>query len=268
MPTDYQRVEKAIRFLDEHASEQPSLARVAESVGLSESHFQRLFKRWAGVSPKRFLQFITAEHAREVLAESENVLDAAYETGLSGPGRLHDLTVSVHALTPGEMRAGGAGVTFQIGEAETRFGRASISWTDRGVSALTFDGDARERWPDAEYQVDTKGAQALADRLFYGGAATLQLKGTNFQIKVWEALLRIPEGRLATYKDIAAELRTPTASRAVGTAVGANPIAYLIPCHRVIRTTGAFGGYRWGMARKRAMVGWEAAQRVRTAPPQ
>jgi len=271
MPSDYERVEQAIRFLDEHANEQPSLVRVAESVGLSDSHFQRLFKRWAGVSPKRFLQYITAEHAREVLSESENVLDAAYETGLSGPGRLHDLTVNVHALTPGEMRAGGAGVAFHTGEAETRFGRASISWTDRGVSALTFDGDARERWPNAEYQVDAKGAQALADRLFDGGAATLQLKGTNFQIRVWEALLRIPEGRLATYKDIAKEVRTPAASRAVGTAVGANPIAYLIPCHRVIRTTGAFGGYRWGMARKQAMVGWEAAQRARSAahrPPQ
>ena len=260
MTSDYQRVEQAIRFLDEHAAEQPSLVRVAKAVGLSESHFQRLFRRWAGVSPKRFLQYVTAEHAREVLSESANVLDASYETGLSGPGRLHDLTVNVHALTPGEMRSGGKGVKFQMGEAETRFGRASIAWTERGVSALTFGGDARERWPNAEYEADAAGARELAERLFEGGEVTLQLKGTNFQIRVWEALLKIPEGCLATYRDIAAEVCTPKASRAVGTAVGANPIAYLIPCHRVIRTTGAFGGYRWGMPRKRAIVAWEAAQ--------
>ena len=249
-----QRVEQAIRFLDEHAAEQPSLARVAEAAGLSESHFQRLFRRWAGVSPKRFLQYITAEHAREVLDESANVLDASYETGLSGPGRLHDLTVNVHALTPGEMRGGGKGVTLAHGEADTRFGRAWMAWTERGVTALTFDGNLRDRWPNAVYRQDPDGACDLAARLFDGGEVTLQLKGTNFQIRVWEALLRVPEGALTTYSGLARELGTPKAARAVGSAVAMNPVSFLIPCHRVIRSTGVFGNYRWGAARKKAMV--------------
>jgi len=272
MPSDYERVERAIRFLDEHHQEQPSLAEVADAVSLSESRMQRLFRRWAGVSPKRFVQYLTAQHARAVLRESGNVLDAAIATGLSGPGRLHDLTINIHALTPGEIRSAGEGVELRHGIAPTPFGPAFLAWTDRGLVAISFDttqaeADERARWPAATLRADQTGATKLAKQVFEGGKVTLQLRGTNFQIRVWEALLRIPEGGLVTYGQIAKTLGSPAASRAVGTAVGANPVAYLIPCHRVIRATGAVGGYRWGTPRKRAIMAWEAARQASSDRP-
>ncbi len=271
--SDGARVERAIRFLEQRADEQPELADVAAAVDLSEYHFQRLFRRWAGVSPKRFLQFLTAEHARRLLADSSSVLDAALETGLSGPGRLHDLTVNVHAMTPGEVRRRGAGTTIRYGLVDSPFGECVLACTDRGISGLGFaadgglDGtlaDLRARWPAADWRRDDGAARPLAERAFAPATRSpglaLHVQGTNFQIRVWEALLRIPEGALVTYGDIARSLGLPGGARAVGTAVGANPISYLIPCHRVIRATGAFGGYRWGLPRKKAILGWEAAR--------
>jgi AraC family transcriptional regulator, regulatory protein of adaptative response / methylated-DNA-[protein]-cysteine methyltransferase len=272
MELDYARIEKAIRYLDENFRRQPELAEVAAAVGLSEYHFQRLFRRWAGVTPKRFLQFLTAEYARGLLQESYTVLDAAYEAGLSGPGRLHDLLVNVDGVTPGEARRLGAGVTIRYGVHPSPFGDCLVAGTDRGVCAVTFldeEGQAgalagvAERWKNADLRADQAATAPLAERIFATGGrepVPLHLDGTNFQIRVWEALLRIPGGSLVTYEQIATSLGSPAALRAVGTAVGRNPIAYAIPCHRVIRKTGAFGEYRWGTARKRAMLGWEAAR--------
>jgi AraC family transcriptional regulator of adaptative response/methylated-DNA-[protein]-cysteine methyltransferase len=260
---DYQRVERAIRFLDEHHTEQPSLPRVAAAAGLSESHFQRLFKRWAGVSPKRFLQYATAEHARQLLLDSRPVLEAALDAGLSGPGRLHDLTVNVHAMTPGEIRQGGAGTTVRYGLHDTPFGHCFLARTERGVCALRFgDGLAEERarWPAAEFVRDDAATAEVAARAFAGGAISLDLHGTNFQIRVWEALLRIPTGSVTSYGALARRIERPGAARAVGRAVGSNHIAVLIPCHRVLRETGAFGGYRWGLERKRALLACESSR--------
>jgi AraC family transcriptional regulator of adaptative response/methylated-DNA-[protein]-cysteine methyltransferase len=265
------RVTKAIRLIEERWRSQPELTEVAAAVGLSGPHFQRLFRRWAGVSPKRFLQYLTAEHARRLLKDSRSVLDAAYEAGLSGPGRLHDLTVGVHALSPGELRRSGEGVTVRHGFHESPFGECLLATTDRGVCGLSFvsDGgrgetleDLRERWPRAAVLRDDEGTRPIAERIFAseGPEGSLHVQGTNFQIRVWEALLRVPEGALVTYSDLARAVGAPKAARAVGSAVARNPISYLIPCHRVIRSTGGFGNYRWGAARKRAMVGWEAAR--------
>lgn len=274
--TDYLRVEKAISYLEENYRGQPDLREVAERVGLSEFHFQRLFRRWAGVSPKRFLQFLTAEHARGMLEDSSTVLDAAYSAGLSGPGRLHDLMVSIHALTPGEMRRRAAGVTIQYGVHDSPFGEALLATTERGVCALAFLGDERgrpemvsdlrERWPGADVRENPSATQPYAERIFgpTGSAPDrplpLVVRGTNFQVKVWEALLQVEPGEVTTYERLATSIGAPKAVRAVGTAIGRNPVALLIPCHRVIRKTGAFGQYRWGASRKRAILGWEAAR--------
>ena len=236
---DYARVEKAIRFLDENAGRQPELREVAEQVGMSEFHCQRLFRRWAGVSPKRFLQFITSKRAGELLTH-RSALDASYELGLSSPSRLHDLMVSVNAVTPGEMRSGGAGLEIRWGVHPAPFGDCLIGITDRGVCELTFLSEEELREGQA------------------GDHVEVLLGGTNFQLQVWRALLEIPTGQVTSYGDIARSIGSPLASRAVGSAVGANRIAYLIPCHRVIRGTSGFGGYRWGMPRKRAMLAWEA----------
>lgn len=271
--TDYARIERAIHFLESSAPQQPSLSDVAASVNLSEFHFQRMFTRWAGISPKRFLQFQTTQHAKDLLAASRNVLDVAYRTGLSGGGRLHDLFVTVEAMTPGEFKQGGRGVRISTGVHDTPFGECFIALTERGVCRMSFapETDAgtalaelRRDWPHAVIATDPERTRAVAEQIFRrdAGASTDQLRarlrGTPFQIKVWEALLRIPEGAVASYEDIALAIGRPTAMRAVGTAVGRNPIAYLIPCHRVIRKTGAFGDYRWGSARKRAMLAWES----------
>jgi AraC family transcriptional regulator of adaptative response/methylated-DNA-[protein]-cysteine methyltransferase len=272
----YPIIEQALLYLDANVKKRPSLAEVAASVGMSEFHFQRLFTRWAGVSPKRFLQFQTLAHAKQLLRESRSLLDATYEAGLSSPGRLHDLFVSVDAVTPGEFKRGGEGLDIAYGVHETPFGDCLIAVTGRGVCALWFLAESgfegalerlRAQWPEARVSEDPSLTAAYAERIFGGAPARagapplrLFLRGTNFQLKVWEALLRIPPGGVTTYEEIAEAIGAPGASRAVGAAVGANPVAYLIPCHRVIRKTGAFGGYRWGVARKRAMLGWEAAR--------
>ena len=280
MMSDYARVEQAIRFLDENARRQPSLPDVADHVGLSEAHLQRLFTRWAGVSPKRFVQWQTVEHAKRLLRESRaSVLDASYEAGLSGGGRLHDLFVTAEALTPGEYKSGGEGVDIAYGVHETPFGDAFVATTARGVCALSFldvsrpraeeaaraVAELREGWPAATLRADDAATGAIAERVFspLGAAAerpaplSLLLKGTNFQLMVWRALLRVPAGAVTTYEELAAATGSPTAVRAVASAVARNAISYLIPCHRVIRKSGVFGDYRWGPARKRAMVMWE-----------
>ena len=269
---DYTRIERAIRFLDAHAREQPDLDTVAAAAGLSPHHFQRLFRRWAGISPKRFVQFLTAGHARELLAARHNALDTALASGLSGSGRLHDLMVNVYAATPGELRERGAGLTIRYGFAPTPFGECLIARTERGICHLAFvDGGRRgaqaelmARWPEARFTRATDIA-ALARRLFApngdnGRPLALHLHGTNFQIRVWEALVRIPAGAAVCYEDLAAALGAPAATRAVASAVAANPVAFLIPCHRVIRKTGAFGEYHWGTTRKQALLAWEAAR--------
>ena len=276
--TDYDRIERAIIFLDEHATEQPSLARVAEEVDLSESHLQRLFTRWAGISPKRFLQFQTVAHARSLLTESRSLLDATYEAGLSSAGRLHDLFVTIDAVTPGEYKRAGEGLTIEWGAHETPFGECVVGATPRGICGLNFalaDGAAgalarlAETWEGARMIENPRATHAAVEQIFGvadGPRAPLSVlvKGTNFQLKVWEALLRIPLGSVATYEEIAVAAGSPRAVRAVGSAVGQNPVSYLIPCHRVIRKTGAFGNYGGGIARKRAMLAWESAKRDAT----
>ena len=272
---DYGRVERAIRYLESHFLEQPGLEDIARATGLSAFHFQRLFSRWAGISPKRFLQFLTAEYARGLLRESPSVLDAAYEAGLSGPGRLHDLIVTIHAATPGEMKARGAGLTIRYGVHPSPFGDCFIAITDKGICTLSFlagrgigeaIGRLRSDWQDAMRIEDAKATGDMMKRIFdsspQGNAIPLHafVKGTNFQVKVWEALVRIPPGFAVSYEEVAARIGDPKAVRAVGTAAGRNPVAYLIPCHRVIRKTGAFGNYGGGKARKMAILAWEGAK--------
>jgi len=266
----YAVVAQAIRYLRGHAAQQPTLAELAQAVHLSEFHLQRVFAQWAGISPKRFLQYLSKEHARAALRASADVLQASAAAGLSGPGRLHDLMVSCEAMTPGEIKSGGAGVTLCWGQAETPFGTALAGWTPRGLCYLAFlDGDAAQRhqelcaaWPAAQLQCDDTQAQALLDQVFPGplqpGRLHLLLRGTNFQLKVWEALLRLPPGQRVSYTQLAALAGVPRAQRAVGSALAANAIAYLIPCHRVIREGGDSGHYRWGEERKVAMLAWEA----------
>jgi AraC family transcriptional regulator of adaptative response/methylated-DNA-[protein]-cysteine methyltransferase len=271
---DYSRIEKAILFLEGNYPRQPELHEVAESVNLSEFHFQRLFRRWAGISPKRFIQFLTLEHAKRLLGGPHNVLDATYDAGLSSPGRLHDLFVNIEAMTPGQFKARGAGLSISYGFHPTPFGECLLSVTDRGICGLGFVPEAgraealadyQSRWPEARWQENERATQPYIRRIFGGGKPdgsrpiTLVLHGSNFQLKVWEALLKIPMGSVIPYEDLAAEVCSARAARAVGGAVGKNPIAFLIPCHRVIRKAGGIGGYHWGTARKKAMLAWEAA---------
>lgn len=285
---DYRRVEKAIGFLRERFRDQPTLREVADHLGMSPYHVQRLFKRWAGVSPKRFLQFVTLEHAKALLRDSETVLDATYGSGLSSPSRLHDLFVTIEGVTPGEYRNGGEEVVIRWGVHPTPFGRALFAATDRGLASLTFlssggHDDAltsvREAWPKAELlhapgatlpvasglfgEPDERGSLASSPAIVRGSERgpllRLHVHGTNFQLRVWEALLRIPEGSAVTYADVARAIGDPKAARAVGQAVRHNPIAVIIPCHRVLRSGGEFGRYRWGSDRKRAILGWESA---------
>ena len=272
---DYSRIEKAILFLEENYHRQPELHEVAESVNLSEFHFQRLFRRWAGISPKRFIQFLTLEHAKRLLGGAHSVLDATYDAGLSSPGRLHDLFINVEAMTPGEFKAQGEGLRIGYGFHPTPFGECLLCVTERGICGLGFIaaggrdeafGDFQSRWPEAHWQENARFTQPYLRRIFGGEKQngdrpiTLVLQGTNFQIKVWEALLKIPMGSVVPYEELAVAVCSAQAARAVGGAVGRNPIAFLIPCHRVIRKAGGIGGYHWGTARKKAMLVWEAAQ--------
>jgi AraC family transcriptional regulator of adaptative response/methylated-DNA-[protein]-cysteine methyltransferase len=273
---DYQVVEQAIRFLEAHFRRQPTLDEIAASVHLSKYHFQRLFKRWAGISPTQFLHFLTVEYAKERLRESQSVLDATLDAGLSSAGRLHDLFVTLEAVTPGEYRRQGAGLRIAYGFHDTPFGRCLVATTARGICALQFvpagDGAAAleilaGRWQRATLVEEPGETGPLVERIFSvsGDPARpfhLVLKGTNFQVKVWQALLAIPAGAMVSYRDVAAYLGQPRASRAVGHAVAENPVAYLIPCHRVITAAGEIHRYRWGTARKKAMLGWEAGRRA------
>lgn len=275
MSRDYRTVEQAIEYLEEHSRQQPDLKQVAESVHLSEYHFQRLFTRWVGISPKRFLQYLTKERAKALLEESESVLETTYEAGLSSPGRLHDLFVTCEAVTPGDYKAQGEDLEIVYGFHATPFGDCLLAATDKGICDLIFvRGEDRDqalaalhkRWAKASLVEDSGRTKPFVTQLFTwlsGGEArslSVHLRGTNFQIKVWEALMRIPSGTVVSYEDIALSIGMPKSARAVSNAVARNPIPVLIPCHRVIRKMGAFGGYRWGMSRKKALLGWEAAR--------
>jgi len=267
---DYARVERAISHLEENFRDQPELETISEAVGLSTAHFQRMFKRWAGISPKRFVQYLTLDHARQRLADSAAVLDASYDSGLSGPGRLHDLFVTYEAMTLGDYKREGDGIEIVYGVHPSPFGPCFIGQTERGVCALGFADDAasstpledfKERWCNADFHEDHGQTAGTAARIFgaAGEKLALDLRGTNFQLKVWEVLLRIPPGAVVSYDALAGALDKPGAARAVGSAVAANPVSYLIPCHRVIRKSGRFHNYYWGPERKRAMLAWEAA---------
>lgn len=266
----YATVAQAIHYLRAHAREQPDLETLAGALNLSGFHLQRLFSEWAGISPKRFLQFLSKEEARRRLRASASVLEASLASGLSGPGRLHDLMLSCEAMTPGEYARGGAGLEIAYGSAATPFGEAFVARTARGICRLEFLPGAaalqalREEWPQARLHADPAAAREILNTVFQRGANPaplhLLLRGSNFQIQVWQALLRIPPGHLASYGQIARALGKPQAARAVGSAIGANPLAALIPCHRVIRENGDFSDYRWGVERKQALIALEAAQ--------
>ncbi len=266
---DYQRIAKAIHFLRKTAQQQPSLDQVAAHVGLSPHHFQRLFKRFSGVSPKRFLQHLTSNHAKQLLRQSASVLETSFAVGLSSPGRLHDLLINTEAVTPGEYKSAGKGLTISYGRHPSPFGDCLIATTARGICRLSFLNDdftaglrdLQQAWPNAELQRAEKLTAPLAAQIF---SRTMQVKplplllrGSNFQLKVWQALLQIPPGAITTYGYLAEKLNHPGASRAVGSAIGQNPIGYLIPCHRVLRGDGNPGGYRWGIDRKLTILGCE-----------
>lgn len=276
-------IARAIAFLAEHYAEQPSLGLLAEQAGLHPHHFQRVFKQWAGISPKRFAQFLTVEHAKALLQADESVLGAALDVGLSGPSRLHDLFVACEAMTPGEYKARGCDLELRYGVHDSPFGRMLVAVTDRGICALRFVAppgaspsrdqvlddravaDMLEDWAEARIVHAPAATEAVARSLVCPDSGRprhpLLLRGTNFQIKTWQALLRIPPGAVASYRQVARAIGAPKAARAVGRAIGANPIALIIPCHRVIRETGALGGYRWGTPRKRALLAWESGLR-------
>lgn len=272
---DYERVASTIRYLDQHHTDQPDLNALAQGAGLSPFHFHRLFSTWSGVTPKDFLQCLTLEHVRALLRTGASVLEAALDAGLSGPGRIHDLCVTLEAASPGELKNGGAGLTIQYGFAATPFGKAMIGEAARGICHLSFlDRGGREaarqllhdQWPAAKRQRSDENAARLARTIFRRPGpdqATRRLRAfvraTPFQLRVWRALLRVPSGSLVTYGRLSAAIHQSSAARAVGSAVGANPVAFVIPCHRVIRETGVLGNYRWDPIRKRAMLGWEMA---------
>lgn len=272
---DYERVARIIRYLDAHHAEQPSLADLAGHLGLSPFHFHRLFSEWAGVTPKDFLQCLTLAHAKQLLRDGKSALDAALSAGFSGPGRLHDLCVTLEAASPGEVKSGGKGWQILFGFADTAFGECIMGDGPRGICYLAFvDGEGRrgaqaslqDAWPEARLARDDKAAARLAAEVFQHGVVEEKrprlrayVKGSAFQVRVWNALLHVPPGSLVTYGRLAAAIGQPSAARAVGSAVGSNPLAYLIPCHRVIRETGLIGDYRWGQLRKRTMVAWETS---------
>jgi AraC family transcriptional regulator of adaptative response/methylated-DNA-[protein]-cysteine methyltransferase len=267
---DWKRMGRAIRYLSEHYLEQPRLEDAAESVGLSPFHFQRLFTRYVGVSPKNFVGHLTLDHARQELAGGQSVLGAALDAGLSGPSRLHDLCLKIEAMTPGDYARGGEGVVIEYGFVDCPFGIALIMATEKGVCGVAFDDnnedammdDMRARWPRATYRENKPRTESIARQIFEntGGDLPLHLIGTPWQIKVWQALLEIPSGRVTSYRNIAQKVHSAKASRAVGTAVGRNPISWLIPCHRVLGSDGTLHGYHWGLTRKRSMLALEAAR--------
>ena len=270
---DFQRIEMAIRFIRENFREQPDLETIARQIHLSPFHFQRLFQDWAGVSPKKFLQFTSLEYAKKLLADQDTLANVSYETGLSGSSRLHDLFIQIEGMTPGEYKDAGRNLHIHYSCAETIFGQILMASTQKGICHISFVVDVQQapeaiiahRFPAAMLEQRTDPFQEQALKFFREdwsdlNSIKLHLKGTPFQIKVWNALLQIPSGVLKSYQRIAAEIGDPKASRAVGTAIGSNPIAYLIPCHRVITSAGQLGGYHWGVDRKSALIGWEAAR--------
>ncbi|MDB5014747.1 MAG: methylated-DNA--protein-cysteine methyltransferase [Daejeonella sp.] len=270
---NYNRIANAIDYIKQNFKGQPNLDEVAEKVNLSPFHFQRLFSDWAGVSPKKFLQYISIEYAKEILKTKQATLfDAAYETGLSGTGRLHDLFIKIEGMTPGEYKNGGENLSINYSFYESPFGDTLVASTLKGVCYLAFSEDQStslnlliNRFPNAHFQEQQDFIQKNALNIFNQdwsklNQVKLHLKGTDFQLKVWEMLLKIPMGTLSTYGSIAKDLINPNASRAVGTAIGSNPVAFLIPCHRVIQSNGSLGGFMWGTTRKTAIIGWEAAK--------
>jgi AraC family transcriptional regulator of adaptative response/methylated-DNA-[protein]-cysteine methyltransferase len=287
--SDYDRVRRALEYLTARWRKQPSLDDVAEHVGLSPSHFHHLFRRFAGITPKAFLQAITLDHAKALLKDSASVLDATYEVGLSGPSRLHDLFVTHEAMSPGEWKAGGEGLTLLYGYAQSPFGEALAVMTDRGLAGLGWvdeklapgkAGDSGKaaggragamadmvrRWANARFIEDQALADRTIQRIFEPGhwkhnqPLNIVMLGSDFEVRVWQALLKIPMGRATTYGDVAKHIGKPTAARAVGAAVGRNPISFVVPCHRVLGSSGALTGYHWGLTRKQAILGWEAGQ--------
>ncbi len=275
---DYALVRRAIKFLSEHWTDHPDLDDLARHIGLSTAHTQKLFKRWCGLSPKEFVQAITVDHARSLLGGAASILDAAHEVGLSGGSRLHDLFVDHEAMTPGDYKRRGEGLAIVYGFHPSPFGEVLVLATARGVAGLAFVdednnqtraealADMTSRWPAATFVENTAGTSAHVTRIFEPAAwqpeqpVRLVLIGTDFEVRVWEALLRIPMGRAVSYADIARHLGKPSASRAVGSAVGRNPISFVVPCHRVLRGDGTLGGYHWGLTRKKALIGWETGR--------
>jgi AraC family transcriptional regulator, regulatory protein of adaptative response / methylated-DNA-[protein]-cysteine methyltransferase len=272
---DYDVVRRAIAHIGGNWRTQPDIADIAEAAGVSATDLHHLFRRWAGLSPKAFLQALTLDRARALLRESASVLDASYEVGLSGPGRLHDLFVTHEAMSPGEWKAGGESLTIAYGFHPSQFGSALIMTTARGLAGLAFAdagqepavlADMQARWPKATYVEDSAGTRPFARRVFdstrwrSGEPLRVVLIGTDFEVRVWDALLKVPMGQLTSYSEIAAKVCTPAAARAVGAAVGRNPICFVVPCHRVVGKNGSLTGYHWGLTRKRAMLGWEAGK--------
>jgi AraC family transcriptional regulator of adaptative response/methylated-DNA-[protein]-cysteine methyltransferase len=270
---DYQRIAEAIEYIKTHFKNQPDLEAIASQVHLSPFHFQRLFSQWAGISPKKFLQYISIEHAKKLLKENKaTLLDAALETGLSGTSRLHDLFVKIEGMSPAEYKQGGKDLQINYSFADSPFGSIIIAATTKGICYMAFIENEdlgllllQQQFPNASFTQQMDVIQQNALCLFLNdwsqlNTIQLHLRGTAFQLKVWEALLKIPMGKFTTYGAIAQQIESPNASRAVGTAIGSNPVAFLIPCHRVIQSTGVLGGYMWGPTRKTAIIGWEAAQ--------
>jgi AraC family transcriptional regulator of adaptative response/methylated-DNA-[protein]-cysteine methyltransferase len=272
---DYDVVRRAIGHIRGHWREQPEIEAIAEAAGVTPTELHHLFRRWAGLTPKAFLQALTLDGARRLLRNSASVLDATYEVGLSGPGRLHDLFVTHEAMSPGEWKSGGEGLTVRFAFHPSPFGSALVMATERGLAGLAFAdhgeepaalADMKSRWPRAAYVEDSARTAAVAKRIFDPAQWQPQqplrvvLIGTDWEVRVWEALLQIPMGRLVTYSDIAGKVRSPAAARAVGAAVGKNPVSFVVPCHRVVGKSGELTGYHWGITRKRAMLGWEAGQ--------
>ena len=274
---DFKRIKKAIRFIEANFKSQPTLDQIAASVNSSKYHFDRSFKRWAGISPVQFLQFMTLNYTKQKLAESRSLLETSLDAGLSGPSRLHDLFVTFEAMTPGDFKRQGAGLKISYGFCNSPFGECLLAITERGICHLGFV-ERNERsealnqlfqtWPGSEFTENQERIGSIVKNIFRidqmqnSRPFNLHLKGTNFQINVWRALLNIPEGWIVSYQDIASHIGHPKAFRAVANAIAVNPVAYLIPCHRVIAKSGNINKYRWGSTRKKALIGWEAARRV------